>query len=182
MEMPKAENRIPNEIRNPKTEGRLAISLPIMSVRLITRRVLRGLILVIGVGFIGFLVYAALDGLRPKDVSKMKPQGFFSGLVCDPMPASVTNLQARGTIGFTGQWVEMTCEIAPRDFEGVLTNGHFVPVTSSRLPTDWFHAQRDLHAAAEGYQKQGGQFDGAKSVYLMTTAKHDQLFIRYLRQ
>jgi hypothetical protein len=116
---------------------------------------------------------------RPKDVSKMQPLRLFQWLVCDPMPASVTNIRATGSIMFTGHSVDLSCEIKPTDFKLVLTRGNFAPI--ERAQDGWFERQLSSISAPEFYQRRGGEFEDIRTVVLLTSTNHDRFFIKYFR-
>jgi hypothetical protein len=150
-----------------------------MKPRITLRMVVWTVIVAMVLGFIFFLVNGFVEIVRPKDVSKMKPQPLFQWLVCDPIPTSVTNITATGSIMFTGHLVNLSCEIAPADFKLVLTRGNFVPV--ERVEDRWFEQQLAGISAPEFYERRGGDFDNLRSVVMLTSTNHQQLFIRYFR-
>jgi hypothetical protein len=97
------------------------------------------------------------------------------------MPASVTNVQIRGSIMFTGHWVEMGFQITPADFDSLLRSGGFSPADLGSVPSNWFKAELSQFPVAEFYRKRGGEFDDLRPVFIMATTNHQQVFVRYFR-
>lgn len=63
----------------------------------------------------------------PHKVTDREGPRWFRTLVCNPMPASVTNLTAQGTTMFTGKWVRLDFTASHEDLATVVTNGAFIP-------------------------------------------------------
>ena len=152
-----------------------------MSVRITRRRIIRSAFLALGLAFFGFIAYGLMEVFRPRDVSEMDPQWVFHWLVCDPTPASVSDLHLRGSMMFTGDWVEMSFQIAPTDFADVIERGAFSPVDAARIPENWFKEEKGRFPAAEFYQKRGAAFNDFRTLFIMATTNHQQVFVRYFR-
>lgn len=63
----------------------------------------------------------------PNKVTDRDGPRWFRLLVCERMPASVTNLHASGTTRFTGKSVRLEFEMSNSDLPALITNGGFVP-------------------------------------------------------
>ncbi len=146
----------------------------------ITRRIVVWIVIVAAaLVLISFFVNGFVEMVRPKDVSKMKPEPLFQWLVCNPIPRSVTNITATGSILFTGHLVDLICEIQPADFKILLERGSFVPI--ERVEDRWFEQQLAGISAPEYYKRRGGDFDNLRSVVMLTSTNHQRFFIRYFR-
>src|SRR5262249_22633256 len=126
-------------------------------------------------------IIGLLGAFRPKDVRKRDPKQIFAWLVCDPMLVSVTNLVARGTLMFTGDWVEVEVDLAAVDFVFLLKNGNFLHIDERFGHAEWFKTVNGHIEAHEFYQKQGEGFDTLRTVVMLTATNHNRVFIRYFR-
>jgi len=148
-----------------------------MTSRFTPRHIIWMVVLVLcGLAAFGFVMI-----IRPTNVSKMPPERIFRWLVCDPMPSSIANIKARGSLSLTGHLVEMDCDIAPSDFSLLLKRGNFIPVEEGSVQEDWFKQQRTSIPTPEFYERRGGDFDKLRTVFLLTSTNHERLFIQYFR-
>jgi hypothetical protein len=150
-----------------------------MKRRNFTHTVVRTVVLTVLLGFCAYFVYGLVAMFRTRDVSKMSAPRAFQWLVCDPIPSSVTNIKATGSLMFTGHEVELECDIVPSDFELVLARGNFVAI--ERVQEGWFKQPLSNISAPEFYRRRGGDFDSGRTVVLLTSTNHDRLFIKYVR-
>jgi hypothetical protein len=141
----------------------------------------RRIIWMVVLGLCGLVAFGFWAIFWPTDVSKMPPERLFRWLVCDPMPSSITNIQARGYLRLTGHLVEMNCKIAPGDFGLLLERGNFVSIDGGSVQEDWFKQQRASVSTPEFYERHGGDFDALRTVFLLTSTNHERLFILYFR-
>jgi hypothetical protein len=164
--------------------GEAPAELMAMINRIDGRKVVWTAVLLAVLSFCVFMVYGLVEVFRPKDVSKMPPRYVFQWLVCDPIPGSVTNIKATGRLMFAGHGVVLNCDIAPSEFNLVLTRGNFVRTGSA--PEGWFGPALSSISSPEFYQRRGGEFgdfsDGLRAVFLLTSTNHDRLLIRYSRR
>ena len=91
--------------------------------------------ILIVLSFITLFIYGFMEMTRVKFVADWDPKVAFEGLVCDPMPESVSNIHARGIIMFTGGSASIRFEISPEDVDKLIEDGEFRPIGGG-LP-DW---------------------------------------------
>jgi hypothetical protein len=78
-------------------------------------------------------MYSLYDVLRPKYLSEMRPESVFKQLICSPIPTSVSNITAKGTLMFTGDGAVIAFTIRPEDLPDLLARARFEPTDSERL-------------------------------------------------
>lgn len=73
-----------------------------------------------------WLVVEVMRAINSRDVSKENPQDIFRSFVCDPIPSSVSNVEASGILAFAGGHVVVDFSIEDRDRETLLLQGRFL--------------------------------------------------------
>lgn len=89
----------------------------------------------LGASVLVLIALGFVRSLTTRDVSKEKPEAVFREFVCDPIPPSVSDVHAGGSIAFAGGNVVVDFTIEDRDQEILLRQGRFsIP---DKHDTEW---------------------------------------------
>lgn len=72
-----------------------------------------------------FFVFGIKIALTPRDLSREDPRKAFEDFVCSPMPHSVHEINASGTVAFAGGHADMDFKLDPRDHDDLIRRGGF---------------------------------------------------------
>lgn len=81
----------------------------------------------IAVAIAALFVYAIKMVLTPRVLSKEDPRRVFESFVCSPLPRSVGQVKATGTIALAGGNVFIEFHLDPEDHEELIRRGRFQP-------------------------------------------------------
>ena len=81
----------------------------------------------IAVAIAALFAYAIKTVLTPRVLSKEDPRRVFETFVCSPLPRSVGQIKATGTIAFAGGNVFIEFHLDPADQEDLIRRGKFQP-------------------------------------------------------
>lgn len=145
-------------------------------------RMLLWMAILLGLCFGGFMIDGFIRLFQLTSIGEvMTPKQAFEWLGCQPVPASVRNIETSG--GFSGlsdASIIVESRIAPDDFYFLVKQGGFVPEDGSRLED----RQKNRHFPdSEFYRKDKGEFkkdNELAEVRLEASKEHDRIIIFYI--
>ena len=81
----------------------------------------------IAVAIAALFAYAIKTALTPRVLSKEDPRRVFESFVCSPLPRSVEQVKATGTMAFAGGSAFIEFQLDPEDHDDLIRRGKFQP-------------------------------------------------------